>query len=183
MILLQIDTVTGQATGWITTAKEIAMQYDPNLIKAILVYIIGSWIIKKIGQLLNKVFIKRNYDPSLRTFLSSPIKISLSILLLFSVFEMIGIKINAFAALLAGSGLAIGAAPNGSLGNFAGGVMMLVFKPSKVGDMIEAQGQTGVVTEQGIFIPPCFLPIIKPLSCPTVHYLPELLRTIRHTAI
>ena len=70
---------------------------------------------------------------------------------MLSVFEMIGVKITAFAALLAGAGLAVGAALNGSLGNFAGGVMMLLFKPFKVGDMIEAQGQTGIVLEQGIF--------------------------------
>ncbi len=151
MDLLQIDTVTNQASTFAVKAKEMAMEYAPKLLGAILVYLIGSWVIKKATQLLNKMFIKKNYEPSLRTFLSSLVSIALNILLLLSVFEMIGLKITAFAALLAGAGLAIGAALNGSLGNFAGGVMMLVFKPFKVGDMIEAQGQIGIVTEQGIF--------------------------------
>jgi len=84
-------------------------------------------------------------------FLSSLIKVSLTILLFLSIAGMIGIDITSFAALLAGAGLAIGAALNGSLGNLAGGVMMLVFKPFKVGDLIEAQGAIGTVTEQGIF--------------------------------
>jgi len=151
MTLLQIDTVTNQASYFALKAKEMAIEYAPKVVGAILVYIIGSWIIKKIAQLLNKLFIKRNYDPSLRTFLSSLVRVALTILLMLSVFEMIGVKITAFAALLAGAGLAVGAALNGSLGNFAGGVMMLLFKPFKVGDMIEAQGQTGIVLEQGIF--------------------------------
>lgn len=151
MTLLQIETVTNQASFFALKAKEMAIEYAPKVAGAILVYIIGSWIIKKIAQLLNKLFIKKNYDPSLRTFLSSLVRVALTILLMLSVFEMIGVKITAFAALLAGAGLAIGAALNGSLGNFAGGVMMLLFKPFKVGDMIEAQGQTGIVLEQGIF--------------------------------
>lgn len=151
MRLLQIDTVTGQASYFALKAKEMAIEYAPKVLGAVLVYIIGSWVIKKIARLLNRLFIKKNYDPSLRTFLSSLVRVALTILLLLSVFEMIGVKITAFAALLAGAGLAIGAALNGSLGNFAGGVMMLLFKPFKVGDMIEAQGQTGIVLEQGIF--------------------------------
>jgi small conductance mechanosensitive channel len=151
MFFLQIEKVTDQASYFAIQAKEMAIQYAPKLIGAILVYIIGSWAIKKVTQLLNKMFIKKNYDPSLRSFLSSLVSIALNIMLLLSVFEMIGVKITAFAALLAGAGIAIGAALNGSLGNFAGGVMMLIFKPFKVGDMIEAQGQIGVVTQQGIF--------------------------------
>lgn len=151
MFFLQIETVTDQASYFAIKAKEMAILYAPKLIGAILVYLIGSWAIKKVTQLLNKMFIKKNYDPSLRSFLSSLVSIALNIMLLLSVFEMIGVKITAFAALLAGAGLAIGAALNGSLGNFAGGVMMLIFKPFKVGDMIEAQGQIGVVTQQGIF--------------------------------
>ncbi len=151
MFFLQIDTVTNQASYFATQVKEMAIQYAPKVVGAILVYLIGSWAIKKLTQLLNKMFIKKNYDPSLRSFLASLVSIALNIMLLLSVFEMIGVKITAFAALLAGAGLAIGAALNGSLGNFAGGVMMLIFKPFKVGDMIEAQGQIGVVTQQGIF--------------------------------
>ena len=101
--------------------------------------------------LVRRIFLARNFDPSLQTFLVSAINVSLIILLLIAVIGMIGVNITGFAALLAGAGLAIGAALNGSLGNLAGGVMMLIFKPFKVGDMIEAQGAIGVVKEMGIF--------------------------------
>ncbi|HOZ84068.1 MAG TPA: mechanosensitive ion channel family protein [Niabella sp.] len=151
MNLLQIENATSQTSNFLFRAKEMAIDFAPKLLGALLVYIIGAWIIKKLAGILDKVFVKRNYDPSLRTFLSSLVKVSLTILLLLSVFQMLGVQITAFAALLAGAGLAIGAALNGSLGNFAGGAMMLIFKPFKVGDMIEAQGQTGIVQEQGIF--------------------------------
>ncbi|MFT4094494.1 MAG: mechanosensitive ion channel [Niabella sp.] len=151
MFLLQFEDATKQASSFLVKAREIGIEFAPKIIGAILVYIIGSWLVKKIAQLLNKMFIARNYDPSLRTFLSSMLRTVLTVLLLLTVFQMLGVNITAFAALLAGAGLAIGAALNGSLGNFAGGVMMLLFKPFKVGDMIEAQGQTGIVKELGIF--------------------------------
>ncbi|HQV79104.1 MAG TPA: mechanosensitive ion channel family protein [Chitinophagales bacterium] len=125
--------------------------YAPKLVGAILLYFIGSFLINRLVKIFGKVMIRKNYDKSLHTFLSSLIKVSLTILLFLSIAGMIGIDITSFAALLAGAGLAIGAALNGSLGNLAGGVMMLVFKPFKVGDLIEAQGAIGTVTEQGIF--------------------------------
>ncbi len=151
MDLLQIQQTSDKALSFLAKTKEWAIDYAPKLIGAIVVFIIGSWIIQRITLLIRKVLMKRQYDPSLQTFLSSLVKVSLTILLLITVIGMLGVNVTAFGALLAGAGLAIGAALNGSLGNFAGGVMMLVFKPFKVGDMIEAQGQTGVVQEQGIF--------------------------------
>jgi small conductance mechanosensitive channel len=131
--------------------KDMALEYAPKLVGAVLVYIIGSWIISKISSVMRNAMGKRQYDASLQTFLASLVKISLNVLLLLTIFGMIGVNLTAFGALLAGLGLAIGGALNGSLGNFAGGIMMLIFKPFKVGDMIEAQGQTGVVKELGIF--------------------------------
>ena len=151
MDILQIQQTSDNALSLFTKAKEWALDYAPKLIGAVLVFIIGSWIIKRITLIIKKVLMKKQYDPSLQTFLSSLVKVSLTILLLITVIGMLGVNVTAFGALLAGAGLAIGAALNGSLGNFAGGVMMLVFKPFKIGDMIEAQGQTGVVQEQGIF--------------------------------
>ncbi|MBK7588708.1 MAG: mechanosensitive ion channel family protein [Bacteroidetes bacterium] len=104
-----------------------------------------------IGFTSKKILFKRNYDPSLQTFLVSLVKVVLTILLLISIAGILGADTTAFSALIVGAGVAIGSALNGTLGNFAGGVMLLVFKPFKVGDMIEAQGITGVVTEQGVF--------------------------------
>ena len=151
MDLLQIQQTSDKALSFLAKAKEWAIDYAPKLIGAVLVFIIGSWIIKRLTLVVKKVLTRRQYDPSLQTFLSSLVKVSLTILLFITVVGMLGVNDTAFGALLAGAGLAIGAALNGSLGNFAGGVMMLVFKPFKVGDMIEAQGQIGVVQEQGIF--------------------------------
>lgn len=131
--------------------KDMAIEYAPKLIGAILVYIIGSWMIGKLASVMKKAMGRRLYDPSLQTFLASFVKVLLTILLLLTIFGMIGVNLTAFGALLAGLGIAVGGALNGSLGNFAGGVMMLIFKPFKVGDLIEAQGQTGVVKELGIF--------------------------------
>lgn len=131
--------------------KDMAIEYAPKFVGAILVYIIGSWMINKVANVMRKAMGKRQYDASLQTFLASFVKVLLNILLLLTIFGMIGVNLTAFGALLAGLGLAIGGALNGSLGNFAGGIMMLIFKPFKVGDLIESQGQTGVVKELGIF--------------------------------
>jgi small conductance mechanosensitive channel len=151
MPILQIQNLTTQSLNLWYNAKAMAIEYAPKILGAIVVYIIGSWVIKKIGGALSATLTKKHYDPSLQTFLSSLVKAVLTVLLVITVFGMMGVNITAFGALIAGAGLAIGAALNGTLGNFAGGVMMLIFKPFKVGDMIEAQGQTGIVKEQGIF--------------------------------
>lgn len=155
MNLLQITqeavNVTSQTFSYLDKIKNFALDYAPKIIGAILFYVIGSWVISKLVSVMKKVLLKRNYDPSLQTFLVSLVKVMLTILLLVSIAGILGVDTTAFSALIVGAGVAIGSALNGTLGNFAGGVMMLVFKPFKVGDMIEAQGITGVVTEQGVF--------------------------------
>jgi len=149
-MLLQISDLTGKTQVFLNELKVLAAQYVPKIAGAIILYIIGAWIIRKMGGVLHRTMIKRKYDASLQSFLYSFVKISLTILLLLSIFSMLGVDITAFSALLVGAGLAIGTALNGSLGNFAGGVMLLIFKPFKLGDLIEGQGQTGTVLELGI---------------------------------
>jgi small conductance mechanosensitive channel len=155
MQLLQITQnatqVAETTTNYIQKITDMAITYAPKVIGAIIIYLVGSWMIGKIVQIMKKVFEKKKYDPSLETFLISLVKVMLTILLLISTAGVLGVDTTAFGALLVGAGVAIGSALNGTLGNFAGGVMMLIFKPFKVGDMIEAQGTTGVVTEQGVF--------------------------------
>ncbi|TXH21403.1 MAG: mechanosensitive ion channel [Chitinophagaceae bacterium] len=136
---------------WIDKGKDLLIQYGLKIIGAVLIYIIGSWIIKKLTRGLSKVLHARNYDPSLQSFLSSMISIGLNVLLIIIIITQLGVDSASFVGLLAGAGLAIGAALNGTLGNLAGGVMLLIFKPFKVGDIIEAQGQTGVVKALNIF--------------------------------
>ena len=150
-ILLQIDEVTAKTTSFAYKIKDMALEYAPKLLGAILVYIIGSWLISKLANFLQKTMMRKQYEPSLQSFLYSLVKALCTILLLLTIFGMLGVNLIAFGGLLAGLGIAIGGALNGSLGNFAGGVMMLIFKPFKVGDLIEAQGQTGTVKELGIF--------------------------------
>jgi small conductance mechanosensitive channel len=146
-----VGKVTSQAVGYFDIIKNKVLNYAPNVVGAILCYIIGSWLIGKLVSMMRKVLIRRSYDASLQTFLVSLVKVALTILLLVSIAGILGVDTTAFGALIVGAGVAIGSALNGTLGNLAGGVMMLVFKPFKVGDMIEAQGITGVVTEQGVF--------------------------------
>ena len=130
---------------------ELAMDFGPRLVLAVLTLIIGFWIIRLIVRALRRTFDKRDFDPSLETFLVSLSGITLKVLLLLSVASMVGVEVTSFIAILGAAGLAVGMALSDSLKNFAGGVMLLVFKPFTVGDFIEAQGFSGTVTEVQIF--------------------------------
>jgi small conductance mechanosensitive channel len=127
------------------------IQFAPHFVSALLVLVIGLWVIKRVAYLANKGFEKRELDISLRTFLKSLISIGLKIILIVTVAGMLGIGTASFVTILGAAGLAVGLALQGSLSNFAGGVLILIFKPYKVGDTIEAQGQTGEVKEIQIF--------------------------------
>lgn len=125
--------------------------YAPKLLGAIVVYIIGNMIIKWMTRYFNKLMEKRDTDASLKPFLSSLFGALLKTLLIISVLGMLGVEMTSFIAILGAAGLAVGMALSGTLQNFAGGVVILLFKPYKVGDFIEAQGYTGVVKEIQIF--------------------------------
>ena len=103
----------------------------------LLVLILGLWIINRIVKVTGKLLVKRNVNESLQGFLKSMFGILLKVLLLVSIAEMVGIKTTSFIAIIGAAGLAIGLALQGTLANFAGGVMILLFKPFKVGDLIE----------------------------------------------
>ncbi|GAB4368085.1 MAG: mechanosensitive ion channel [Calditrichia bacterium] len=132
-------------------AVELLMLYVPKAVLAILVLLIGLWIIRLMGRGLNKSLEKSKIEPSLQHFLSSLFTILLKILLLISVASMVGIATTSFVAILGAAGLAVGLALQGSLANFAGGVLLLLFKPFKVGDFIETQGYLGAVHSIQIF--------------------------------
>ena len=127
------------------------IEYGIQILGAIIVLIIGLWIIKKISKTTLRLMEKRNIDESLRPFLVSLLNVVLKALLVVSVMSMVGIEMTSFIAILGAAGLAIGMALSGTLQNFAGGVMILVFKPFNVGDFIEAQGHMGIVKEIQIF--------------------------------
>lgn len=136
---------------WIDKAINFATEYGPKIIGAILIYIIGSWIIKKLIGVLRKVMMKKDYDEALQKFLLNLVSWALKIFLIIMVISKLGVETTSFAAVIAAAGLAIGLALQGSLANFAGGVLLIIFKPFKIGDLIEAQGVTGVVKEIEIF--------------------------------
>ncbi|NOY37221.1 MAG: mechanosensitive ion channel [Chlorobi bacterium] len=130
---------------------DLAMIYGPRLIGAIVVLILGWWFIRLIVKGIRKAMGRSKIEPSLQTFISSLSAMTLKVLLVISVMSMMGIAMTSFIAVLGAAGLAVGMALSGTLQNFAGGVMILLFKPFKVGDMIEAQGYTGSVSEIQIF--------------------------------
>jgi len=136
---------------WIDKGINFATEYGPKIIGAILIYIIGSWVIKKLVGVLRKVMMKKDYDESLQKFLLNLVGWALKIFLIIMVISKLGVETTSFAAIIAAAGLAIGLALQGSLANFAGGVLLIIFKPFKIGDLIEAQGVTGVVKEIEIF--------------------------------
>lgn len=128
-----------------------AMTYGPKIVYAVLTLIIGLWIVKAIANGFVKVMEKRDVDASLRPFLKSLISTLLKIMLIITVMTMLGIEMTSFIAILGAAGLAVGMALSGTLQNFAGGVMILIFKPFRVGNFVEAQGYAGVIKEIQIF--------------------------------
>ena len=129
----------------------IIIEYTPRVIGAFLVLIIGLWLIKRLSKLATKSMENRDLDVSLRTFLRSLISIGLKVILIVTVAGMIGIGTTSFVTILGAAGLAVGLALQGSLSNFAGGVLILIFKPYRVDDVIEVLGQIGTVKEIQIF--------------------------------
>ena len=123
----------------------------PNFVSAILLLIIGLWVIKFLNRLVKNFFEKKDYEPTLETFAESFIRIALKAILFVLVVTQLGVKTSSLVAMLGAAGLAIGLALQGSLANFAGGVLILLFKPFKVGDFISAQGVDGTVKEISIF--------------------------------
>lgn len=139
------------AQVWMDRGVNFAVEYGPKVLGAILIYIIGSWVIKKIVGAARRMMGKSNYEESLQKFLLNLISWALKIFLIIVVVSRLGVDVTTFAAVIAAAGLAIGLALQGSLANFAGGVLLMIFKPYKIGDLIEAQDVLGVVKEIEIF--------------------------------
>lgn len=129
----------------------LIVEYGTNLIYALVVLLIGLWIVKMITGSVKKMMLKSKMDDSLVPFLSSLVNTLLKVMVVISALGMLGIEMTSFIAILGAAGLAVGMALSGTLQNFAGGVMILIFKPFKVGDFINAQGHSGVVKEIQIF--------------------------------
>jgi len=130
---------------------ELAVLYAPKLLLAVLTLIIGLWVIRIIMRLFGRAMERSKLDASLEKFLASLVGIFLKVLLFISVISMLGVETTSFIAVLGAAGLAVGLALQGSLANFAGGVLILLFKPYKVGDFVDAQGVKGTVNAIQVF--------------------------------
>lgn len=130
---------------------ELLVAYAPKVIGAIITLIIGLWLIKIIVKAVRRTMEKRKVDESLVPFLSTITSITLKILLFISVIGMVGVEATSFVAILGAAGLAIGLSLQGTLQNFAGGVVLLILRPFRVGDVVDAKGYLGTVHEIQIF--------------------------------
>lgn len=137
---------------YLDQAIDLILSYAPDVAAAIAVLLIGLWAIKIGLRMMTKVMEQKNVDVSLRSFLTSLVGTGFRIMLILSVAGMLGVETTSFIAIIGAAGLAVGLALQGTLANFAGGVLILLFKPYKVGDLISAQGHTGWVQEIQIFV-------------------------------
>lgn len=131
----------------LTELLDKAVSFGLKVLAALFIYTIGIWLIRKLRKILGNIFIRKNTDATIASFVQSIAGIAMTIVLIIITIGVLGIDTTSFAALLAGGGMAIGMALNGTVQNFAGGIMILIFKPFKAGDYIEAQGYSGTVSE------------------------------------
>jgi small conductance mechanosensitive channel len=136
-----------QAQGWVEKGLDFIVEYGPKVIGAVLIYLIGSWVVRRIVRALRKVMGRLEYEESLQRFLMNLISWGLRIVLVIVVVSALGVDVTMFAAIFAAAGLAVGLALQGSLSNFAGGVLVMIFKPFRIGDLVETQDVLGVVKD------------------------------------
>ncbi|WNF54389.1 mechanosensitive ion channel domain-containing protein [Pseudomonas sp. SG20052] len=143
----EVDNLVRASQAWIP----MIMEYGSRVLLAVITLAVGWWLISKVAQKLGGLLALRNADLALQGFISSLANIILKVLLVVSVASMIGVETTSFVAAIGAAGLAIGLALQGSLANFAGGVLILLFRPFRIGDWIEAQGVAGTVDSIQIF--------------------------------
>lgn len=140
----QLEDVFGQLL-------KLCIEAGKNIILALIIYVVGRFLISLLNRFAAGVMERKKLDASIQTFLKSFINIMLTILLLITVVSALGVNTTSFAALLASAGVAVGMALSGNLQNFAGGIIIILFKPYKVGDYVDAQGVSGTIKEIQIF--------------------------------
>lgn len=142
--------VTTPADQLLSQFAEKALAFGLKVLAALVIYFVGAWIIRKIKKFVHNIFIRKNTEHSIASFVESLVSITLTVFLIIFTISALGVNTTSIAALLAAGGMAIGMALSGTVQNFAGGIMLLVFKPFKAGDFIEAQGYSGTVTDVSI---------------------------------
>ncbi len=142
---------TGKITTWIDQAQPILVAFGLKALGAIVVFVIGRWLISMVTSLVGAGMTRQKLDPTVQRYLVSFITVSLNIILVVAILGYFGVETTSFAALVAGAGVAIGAAWSGLLGNFASGIFLLVLRPYQVGDYVGVGGTEGTVMELGLF--------------------------------
>jgi small conductance mechanosensitive channel len=142
---------TKDLTEFVIKHYQVLEPYALSLVKAIIMLVVGSWLINRLVATVTTLMTKRHIDPTIRPFFGSLINISLKTLLFVSIAEIFGFKTTSFVAILSAATFAVGLALQGSLGHFASGVLLLIFKPYRVGDLVTLNNQTGTVEEIQIF--------------------------------
>ena len=146
---MNIDKLLTEQT--LDKVVQYGMEFGKNIIVAIIVYLVGKYVISKVTSLFRALLKSRNVEPSLATFFDNLVTICLYLVLAIAIIGILGFETSSFVALFASAGVAVGLALSGTLQNFAGGVMILLFRPFRVGDVIEAQGFAGCVKQIQIF--------------------------------
>lgn len=146
-----IPTNMSDMNDIVSNFTDMALEWAPKVAGAIIILLIGFWIVKMVTKLLGKAMDRAGLDQDLQPFLKSLISVILKVLVVITAAGIMGIEMTAFVALIAGAGLAIGMAMQGTLGHFASGVMILIFKPYRVGDLVDIQDQIGHVDEIQVF--------------------------------
>ena len=140
-----------QMTNWWDWALPIITSVGLKIASAFVLYMVGRWLITFAINMTSRVLTARNFDPTLQRYIANILAVVLNIVLVVAILGYFGVQTTSFAALLAGVGLAVGAAWSGLLGNFAAGAFLIIFRPYKVGDYVVAGGIEGTVTEIGLF--------------------------------
>lgn len=148
MLQIRTDSImqklTSQAYNWI-------VGIGPKILLAIVIFIVGQWLIKMLNRGLKKILSTKRFDPTLRPFIQNLIQIVWQVLLILGIMQVLGIQMTLFAAVIGAFGVAIGLALSGTLQNFAGGVLIILLKPFRVGENIQTQGEEGTVTSIRLF--------------------------------
>jgi small conductance mechanosensitive channel len=142
---------TTQVITWFDHARPLLVSFGLKLLGAIAVFVIGRWLIGMVTRMLGAALTRHKFDPTVQGYLVSLIGVSLNVVLVVAILGYFGVETTSFAALMAGAGVAIGAAWSGLLGNFASGIFLLVLRPYKVGDYVTVGGVEGTVVEIGLF--------------------------------
>lgn len=144
------DKLANNPSEVVSGLIDSGLQFGLKVLAALAIYFVGIWLIRRIRNIINRIFLRRGTDKAIVSFVNSFVSISMTILLIVISISTLGVNTTSLAALLAAGGMAIGMALSGTVQNFAGGIMILVFKPFKVGDLIKAQGYEGYVQEVSI---------------------------------